>query len=268
MTHKPMFEVYLAGGVVRDILRGETAKDHDFAVFLREDLLDTMTVGEAFDHMNAWLLSEHGLESFKIKPETGTNRGRFPRTHPTWPGVAADFTLGRLEGPYSDGRHPDWVKPGTKEQDMDRRDFTINAMLAHVDDIDFKNILDLHGGMEDLETRTLRFVGNPMDRLREDAVRAMRALRFQVTIGFALDVDGWCALDNTETAELLHGISNERIADELEKMFASDTVASLELLRKVTGELEEAMFARRVRLGATLKVKPQRFIEETPDEEE
>lgn len=149
---------------------------------------------------------------------------------------AVDFVLCRKDGPSTDGRHPDFVEPGTIFDDLARRDFTINSMARDDDG----NLLDPHGGREDLEAGRLRFVGQAADRLAEDALRAFRALRFAVTKGFVLTEDTVEALRGLHK-EAFDAVSTERIRDEFHKMFARDTGASIMILMDFPIMLEVAL---------------------------
>ena len=92
----------------------------------------------------------------------------------------ADFVLCRKDSASGDGRRPDSVEPGTVLDDLARRDFTMNAIAR---DVQTGEVLDPHGGREDIKWKTLRFVGDPMTRIREDGLRVLRGLRFMITKG-------------------------------------------------------------------------------------
>jgi putative nucleotidyltransferase with HDIG domain len=152
----------------------------------------------------------------------------FPRAVPT--GLAhgtvtvpleeglVEITTYRTEGPYSDARHPDEVRFVTDVTvDLKRRDFTINA-LAY--DLRAARILDETGGLEDLSSGILRAVGDPKDRFREDALRALRAARFVATLGFELEQATRDAL--SVTVLTLAKVSAERVRDELDRLLLGD----------------------------------------------
>lgn len=243
-------EMYLVGGIVRDMLMGLKPHDHDFTVVLPS--LDILGAYDPFAEMRRNLESR-GVEIFVETPEFLTIRGRFSRDDVEYPGVAADFVLARKDSLTSDGRRPDYVEPGTLLDDLSRRDFTVNAMaMKHLGD-SCHEVIDPFGGQLDLNSMTLRFVGDPMTRIREDALRVMRAYRFCVTKGFTLDYIAREAIMSKEVPELLAKISEDRRAEELSKMFRFDTLASLDILRSVPEKLRNAMFAGRVRLDSTLK---------------
>jgi tRNA nucleotidyltransferase/poly(A) polymerase len=234
-------EMYLVGGIVRDMLLGLKPKDYDFTVVLPPDTMASF-------HYMRWMLEQRGVEIFVETPEFLTIRGRFSKDDAEYPGIAGDFVLARKDSETSDGRRPDSVEPGTLLDDLARRDFTVNAMAMK----DGK-IIDPFEGEYDLDQRILRFVGDPMTRIREDARRVMRAYRFVVTKGFTLDYSALEAIRSREVPGQLAKISEERRADELSKMFRFDTLKSLDVLTGLPEDLRKAMFAGRVRLDSTLK---------------
>jgi poly(A) polymerase len=235
-------EMYLVGGIVRDRLLGLRAKDHDFTVVMEPGSLDP------FAEMRGEL-TDRGVEIFVETPEFLTIRGRFAKSDAEYPGVAADFVLARKDSATSDGRRPDYVEAGTLLDDLARRDFTVNAMALAADG----SLIDPHSGVSDLNNMVLRFVGDPMTRIREDALRVMRALRFCVTKGFILAPDAENTLYNPEVPVLLARVSEERRADELSRMFAFDTEATLDSLASIPTALRSAIFSGRVRLDSTLR---------------
>lgn len=242
-------ELYLVGGFVRDTLLGVRSKDMDFTVVLPAGTM------APFVEMRK-LLVARGVEVFVETPEFLTIRGRFGRDDVEFPGKAADFVLARKDSAGSDGRRPDFVIPGTLLDDLARRDFTVNAMALE-GKLDpwakNANLIDPFDGRSDLEARVLRFVGEPMTRIREDALRVMRALRFVVTKGFTMAPETVEVINNPEVPVLLARVSEERRADELARMLAFDTEASLDVLASVPMGLRSAIFSGRVRLDSTLK---------------
>lgn len=262
-------EMFLVGGIVRDMLLGLKPKDHDFTV-----VLDTINP-DPFAVMRLQLIAR-GVEIFVETPSFLTIRGRFAKDDPEYPGIAGDFVLARKDSLTSDGRRPDSVEPGTLEDDLARRDFTVNAMAMKNIDKEFwkgktaaprgkwedpvremilstSELIDPHGGERDLGYRCLRFVGDPMTRIQEDALRVMRAFRFVVTKGFWIDVESLDAIRHPDVPPLLEKISEDRRAEELSRMFRFDTETSLDILANIPRPLRAAMFAGRVRLDSTLK---------------
>jgi tRNA nucleotidyltransferase (CCA-adding enzyme) len=132
--------------------------------------------------------------------------------------------------------------------DPQRRDFTVNAMA-----ILNGELVDPFGGQSDLESNLLRFVGNPKERIAEDGLRVMRALRFMVVKGFDMDADTWDAINSDFAAEMLTKVSVERIREELEKMFFTNTLWSLKVLDDLNTVVRRAIFRDGLRLMPTLK---------------
>lgn len=238
------------GGCVRDQLLGLHTKDIDFVVTIDADRFSDFDI--AFAHM-ADQLHTRGFRLFELKPEHGTIRAQFPpNLQDAFDGVRdADFVLSRKDGPYSDGRRPDWVEPGTLLDDLGRRDFTVNAIAQ-----DFEgNLIDPFDGQKDLASGTLRFVGNAMERITQDPLRVIRALRFEITKPtLKMAGETWIAITDPAVPDLMMAsVAEERRIDELSKMFDFDTPASLKLLNELPDELQSAIFSGRVRLTGTLK---------------
>lgn len=206
---KPKY--YLIGGAVRDQLLGLPVKDYDFAVEC-----------ESFQQMKEDLI-DRGVKIFQEKESFLTIRG----THPQY--GAVDYVCCRKEADYSDGRHPDSVEIGTLLEDQNRRDFTINSMAQAEDG----SIMDPFNGQKDLKEGRIRCVGDTRERLQEDYLRIMRAIRFTITKGFALDGKLFRAMDDPSIYEGLINVSRERIYEELRKCFEHDTMATIWFLNDV-----------------------------------
>ena len=187
------YEAYAVGGCVRDTILGKEPEDWDITT-------------------NA--LPKEVKSLFKRTVDTGIAHGTvtvmFGRT-------GYEITTYRLDGDYSDGRHPDRVTftPSLSE-DLKRRDFTINAMAFSERD----GLVDLFGGREDLTNRRIRCVGDPDERFTEDALRILRAVRFGAQLGFTIERATWDALKHH--APNLVRVSRERIFTELNKTLLSD----------------------------------------------
>jgi len=244
--------MYKVGGCVRDEILGIPSKDIDFSI-----VLDPGSYADPYQ----WMVDELEADGFKlfrddngkiIGSEHFTARGQFPKSHPVYPKMAADFVLARREGPYSDGRRPDWVRIGKLEDDLKRRDFTMNAIAQ---DIYSEDLIDPHGGYMDIQRRIIRAVGDPMERLLEDPLRALRALRFAVTKDFNIDTNLWFAITEPLVIEgIKEHVADERKAEELSKMFRHNTADSI-MLMSMFEKLTEAVFSGKVSLDATLKQK-------------
>lgn len=230
---------YEVGGCVRDELLGIDVKDVDFAV----EAPDFETMESELDAM--------GFRIFLSTPEFLTIRAGVPKDHPLRTRTKdADFVMCRADGPTADGRRPEFVTPGTIFDDLARRDFTVNAIAR---DCETDELLDPFDGLADLRTMTLRFVGDPMDRIREDGLRVLRGFRFMITKGLRPAPETDRVLRSPEAAEMLHCVSIERVREELVKMFAADTLESMGLLVGLPAEHQAAIFRDGLRLLPTLK---------------
>jgi poly(A) polymerase len=205
-------EAFFAGGCVRDLVMGVAPHDYDVTTSARPDevmaLFDkTVPVGAAFGVVLVIL----GGREYEV----------------------ATF---RTEGGYSDGRHPDRVAFSTAEEDVKRRDFTINGLLY--DPLD-ERVIDYVGGRADIERRVVRTIGDPDERFAEDRLRLIRAVRFAARLGFEIDARTFEAL--VRLAPTVTGVSWERIRDELVKMLtAPNRGLALRLLHK-TGLLKAVL---------------------------
>lgn len=186
---------YFAGGCVRDELLGDHPEDYDVATDATPERVEAMfrrtrAVGKVFGVV---LVTEerHTIEVATFRREHG----------------------------YSDSRRPDGVVFTDAEEDARRRDFTINALFLDPLDTTERSegrIIDFVGGLTDLDERMIRAVGDPDERLREDHLRALRAVRFAARLGFRIDESTSAAIHRH--ALELRGVSRERIGDELRRM--------------------------------------------------
>lgn len=211
--------LYEVGGCVRDELLGLNSKDIDFTV-----------EASSYEEMREFLISE-GFDIFLETPEYLTIRARFPKHH--WQfgeremaRTACDFVLARKDGAYSDGRRPDDVVPGTIFDDLKRRDFTVNAIARASDG----RLIDPHNGRFDLNRGVLSCVGSAADRISEDALRGLRAIRFRITKSLNWDMELAQVMNDPAFAKLLSTISQERIREELFKAFKASTQQALWIL--------------------------------------
>jgi len=185
-------DALLAGGCVRDRLRGVEPQDFDIATSARpEQVRDAFPVTEAVGAAFGVVLVIHEGAPYEI----------------------ATF---RADGPYSDGRHPQTVRFASPEEDARRRDFTVNGLFL---DPDAGEVLDFVGGRADLAAGLLRAIGDPAARFREDQLRVLRCVRFACQLGFAIDPATWEAAKTfaPETGAL----AAERVAAELTKVLRS-----------------------------------------------
>jgi len=212
---------YRVGGIVRDEMLGLPSKDIDYAV-----------VADSYDQMKATLL-QRGYEIFLETPQYLTIRARIPQTRET-----VDFTLCRKDGEYHDGRRPSEVTPGTIYDDLARRDFTINAMAQAEDG----TLLDPHGGQQDLKDHVLKCVGSTHDRMKDDSLRSLRAIRFVITKQLTFCPELWTALNSDWLPPMIEQLSDERIRQELERAFAADTLRTMQILHELPREFRQAIF--------------------------
>lgn len=220
-----MPKIYKVGGCVRDNILGVDSKDIDYTFVL--DNIDR-TVEEGFQIMSNWLTHKE-FTIFLSTPEMFTIRAKFPKNHPN-EGLVADFVMARKEVGYIPGTRKPILELGTLEDDLVRRDFTLNAMAEDEDG----NLIDLFGGFKDLEDGILRTPLNPEITMMDDPLRILRALRFSITKGFHIDFKIWDAMSQPEIIEKLQTtVSVERMREEIFKMMKHNTPLSLRLLHTV-----------------------------------
>lgn len=190
--------IYLVGGCVRDMLLGTTPKDYDFTVETQPENIEN-------------ILKLYHIPFNAMSAKYGTIVARIGNEE-------YEITSTRKEADYVDNRHPEEVIFGVSiEEDLKRRDFTINAMA-----MDSKgNIIDSFDGNKcfDMENHLIKTVGNPETRFKEDPLRIMRALRFSITKGFQLDAATQKAM--VDCKDMLNNISKERITAELRKILTA-----------------------------------------------
>ena len=186
-------EGYAVGGCVRDTLLGRPVNDYDLAVNVPPQETERCFAG--YKVIETGL--KHGTVTVVIDKQN------------------VEITSFRIDGGYTDARRPDSVAfTPSLEQDLCRRDFTVNAMACGQNG----DIIDLFGGKEDLQSRLIRCVGDPDARFKEDALRILRALRFAAVLGFSIEEKTAAALRNNAPA--LTKISAERKFAELKKLLA------------------------------------------------
>lgn len=253
-------EFFEVGGCVRDEIMGGKSKDIDFTVVLNEGDFpnSVLSVGGTTDPFQIMEneLRRRGFKIWQSNPKFLTIRAKFPKPSALvaikteWAGLDADFVLARKERDYVDGRRPESVEVGTLLDDLARRDFSMNAIAKDSDG----SLIDPFNGQRDIAMGIISAVGDPTERLSEDSLRAVRALRFMVTKNMTVDPGLRFAMQTAAvtTAVGSRTVADERIKDELAKMFAFDTVKSLRLLNEFPA-LTDAMFAGTVNLTSTMK---------------
>ena len=186
------YEAYAVGGCVRDTLLDRKRGDWDITTSARP---------------------QEVKELFRRTIDTGIQHGTvtvmMDRT-------GYEVTTYRIDGEYEDGRHPKQVEfTSSLIEDLKRRDFTINAMAYSHE----TGIVDEFGGVEDLNAKTIRCVGDPMERFTEDALRILRAIRFSAQLDFTIEEQTWNAI--RVIAPNIAKVSKERIQVELTKLLLS-----------------------------------------------
>ena len=219
------FQSYLAGGCVRDMLLGSEPTDYDVTTDATPKEVmrifpETYGVGAQF-----------GVVLVPIPKD----RREFDPAAPPHPIEVATF---RSDGIYSDGRHPDQVQYSkSPEEDVQRRDFTINGLL--MDPLDNDRVLDFVGGRADLTAGIVRAIGNPERRFEEDKLRMLRAVRFAARFGYKIDPPTFAAIQ--KLAAMIHQVSRERVRDELTKMLTEGHARKAFELLDQSGLLNEVL---------------------------
>ena len=194
------YEAYAVGGCVRDSILGREPGDWDITTSA-----SPYEVKELF-HRTIDTGIQHGTVTVMLDKE------------------GFEVTTYRLDGEYEDCRHPKQVEfTKSLEEDLKRRDFTINAMAYNEED----GMVDLFEGLLDIKRKCIRCVGKAEDRFEEDALRILRAVRFSAQINFEIEQDTRLAIE--KKAENLVNISAERIREELNKLFLSDYPEKLQI---------------------------------------
>lgn len=211
------FQAYIVGGCVRDMLINRETKDWDFTTDASPKQILKIFPDGFYDN-------KFGTVGIPIKPPTTTHPLQLNEA--SQPPTIYEITTFRSESGYSDHRHPDKIVWGkTLKDDLQRRDFTINAIAS-----DGEIIIDLFNGQNDLKNKIIKSVGDPDKRFNEDALRMMRAIRIATQLQYLIEDKTFSAIKANAT--LLKQISYERIRDELLKIMASDFPADgITLLR-------------------------------------
>ncbi len=226
---KAGFEAYLVGGCTRDMFLGRKPKDWDVTTNATPEQIMSL-----FD--NTFYENDFGTVGVVIEGEG---------VDPTLKVI--EITPYRIEGKYSDNRRPDtvvWSK--NLLDDLDRRDFTVNAIAISVKNGGIGDIVDPHKGQRDLESGTIMTVGDAHERFREDGLRILRAVRIATDLGFVIDPKVEKAI--VEEGYLLKNISLERIRDEFIKILNTNRPAlgielceKLHILEYIVPELREGI---------------------------
>ena len=207
------FKIAIVGGAVRQILGDQQVTDWDLTTNAKPEEIQKL------------------FEKSFYNNRFGTVGVPIPD------GLIVQITTYRTEEKYTDKRHPDVIVWGKSlEEDLKRRDFTINAMALRYAQDKPLELVDLFSGQEDLENKIIKTVGNPHRRFSEDALRLLRAVRFAAVLGFSIEEKTQTAIK--KNASLLSTISGERIRDEFFKIIESDNAVNGFLMLKDLGLLK------------------------------
>jgi poly(A) polymerase len=247
-----MFKFYEVGGCVRDEILGLKSKDIDYVAVPSEDLLKDISSAHTMFGILEGYLKEEGFELFLVTPDCFTIRAKFPKVH-KYQGVA-DFVMARKEiGYIPDTRQP-IVVPGTLYDDLERRDFTLNALAKDEDG----SIIDYFDGKWALENKMLLTPLDSKVTMLDDPLRMLRAFRFSITKGFTISPRIWETLLMDSVVEKLEQVvSQERIRDEVYKMMKHDTLKTLELferIRIINPKILEIIFGKGLWLKPTTEL--------------
>lgn len=207
---KAGFEAFVVGGCVRDALIGRAPQDWDIAVSAKPEEIK---------------------ELFPKTIDTGLQHGTVTILHE---GIPYEATTYRIDGEYINHRKPEWVAFTTSiEEDLSRRDFTINAMAYNPS----KGLVDPFGGMEDIQRHQIKAVGMAEQRFQEDALRMLRGVRFHAQLGYEIEPATFAAIQ--KNAKLIGSISKERIREELTKVLLAEPMSFV--LLQEAGLLQEVL---------------------------
>jgi len=242
------FKAYIVGGCVRDLLRGEKPKDWDITTSAKPEEIQKIFPDSFYENKFLTVTAKTGSDEPSLKE--------------------VEITTFRAEGKYTDKRHPDEIRfAETLEEDLSRRDFTINAIAMALSKVKSqkpkdaaknsfshsslvfsqgRELIDLFGGQDDLESKLIRAVGEPEKRFGEDALRMMRAVRLATELDFNIEPATFAAIQ--KEAGLLNFIAKERIRDELIKIlmtkrarYGIELLHEAGLLKFIIPELEEGI---------------------------
>ena len=222
-------QAYLAGGCVRDLLLGASPLDYDVATSATPEIILSL-----FPDKKALTVGAHFGVVLVCEPSDGEDNG-----------ISTEIATFRHDGAYSDGRHPDSVRFSTNpEEDVQRRDFTINGMLLDPSVFDQTGdtsaaTLDFVGGRPDLAARTIRAIGDPARRFAEDKLRMLRAVRFAARLDFEIEPQTFAAI--RDAASQISQVSLERVRDELTLMLTEGRARRAFELLNTTGLLAQIL---------------------------
>ena len=211
------FEAYIVGGSIRDLIIGNVPSDYDITTNANPEQIISLFPRTFYENTFGTVgivISEEVIENDKLQ--------------------IVEVTPFRTETSYSDKRHPDSVSfSASIEEDLKRRDFTINALAFRVTT---GELVDLFGSVSDINKKIIKSVGSSIDRFNEDALRMLRAVRFSAQLEFHVEQNTKDAIK--ELASNITAISSERIRDEFVKIISSDKPMEALILSRETGLLQ------------------------------
>src|SRR3989338_187544 len=216
---KAGYQGYAVGGCVRDLLLGKEPKDWDVTTDASPEQIQKVFPDNFYENKFGTVTAKTGSKDASLKE--------------------VEITPYRVESEYKDKRHPEEVRFVKKlDEDLSRRDFTVNALaLSEVEGT--AKVIDLFGGQDDLKNKIIRTVGSPNERFGEDALRMLRAIRFATQLGFKIEDKTLEAI--RENSEWLAAVSKERIREEFVKIILSDNAYEGVLLLEESGLLKHVV---------------------------
>jgi tRNA nucleotidyltransferase/poly(A) polymerase len=243
-----MFKFYEVGGCVRDEILGLKSKDIDYVAVAGEDLLRDVTSPQTLFGILEEYLRLEKFEIFLVTADCFTIRAKFPEDH-RYQGIA-DFVMARKETGYIPFTRTPIVVPGTLYDDLERRDFTLNALAKDEDG----NIIDFFNGLEHLKSGVLITPLRCEVTFHDDPLRILRAIRFSITKGFSIPEEMDLVMKNYDYEVMMAVVSQERIREELIKCFSFDTFLTMQVLMKYP-KLTEFCFSGILWLKPTMEKK-------------
>ena len=207
------FQAFLVGGCVRDLFLGRTPRDWDITTNAKPENIQALFPKTVYENtFGTVAIINESVEDMSLRN--------------------VEVTPYRMESGYSDKRHPDQIRFSDNiNDDLQRRDFTINAMAVSLSNGAIKDIIDLYGGFTDIKDKLIRTVGVATDRFNEDALRLIRTIRLAVELDFHIETTTFLAIKNLSSS--IKDVSYERIRDEFEKIImSSNPKIGLELLHE------------------------------------
>lgn len=214
-------QLFRVGGCVRDKILGVKTNDIDYTFVVGNP---NLSVAQGFAEMEAYL-KKNKFEIFLITADCYTIRARFPNDH-VHKGLTADFVMARKEIGYYEGTRRPILELGTLEDDLFRRDFTLNAMAEDEEG----NLIDPFGGLISLRLGVLRTPNDPNITMAEDPLRLLRAFRFSITRNFTIAPEINKILLEFDYERDMRVVSLERIREELFKCFKHNTLETIQVL--------------------------------------